>query len=140
MGSPRLKPELPVLSRSWIGGRSCGWKPSVACIISRASEISLSSLRCPAGLKARSGSHMDRDACGVYCMPEPVAAVLDEYMPLEDLDLAARVAARWCRLKMGLKAGTLAQEMATVTSIIDHRLTGMPSRKGSSDSVKMRIE
>jgi hypothetical protein len=64
---------------------------------------------------------------------EPVVAE-EEYV-LEDLERAARVAARWCRLKMGLRAGTLAQAMATVSSIMDQRFTGMPSRKGSSDSV-----
>jgi hypothetical protein len=52
-----------------------------------------------------------------------------------DLDRAARVASRWRRLKMGLSAGMLAQVMATVSSIMDQRLTGMPSRKGSADCV-----
>jgi hypothetical protein len=49
--------------------------------------------------------------------------------------LAARVARRCRLLKSGLMPGTLPQTMAMVTSMTDHRLTGMPSRKGSVASV-----
>lgn len=49
----------------------------------------------------------------------------------DDLNFQLNFPALSLRLKMGFRAETLAQEMAMVTSMMDQRLTGIPSRNGS---------